>query len=629
MAQSEQPERGPAASRQQAVIAAFTVAAIALHLALRYCFGSRAEVHGLPAHHLPLLAALAFGGVPLVAGLLVKLLRREFGSDLLAGLSIVTSFVLGEYLAGALVVLMLSGGEALEAYAVRSASSVLEALAKRMPTRAHRQAGGRLEDVDVAAVAVGDTLVVFPHETCPIDGTVVEGRGTMDESYLTGEPYVMSKVPGSAVLSGAVNGEAALTIRADRRAIDSRHAKIMQVMRDSEQRRPRLRRLGDQLGAFYTPLAVAIALLAWAVSGDAVRFLAVLVVATPCPLLIAIPVAIIGAISLAARRGIVIKDPAALEKIDTCRTAIFDKTGTLTYGEPRLTEVLPAGGFAEKEVLALVAGLERYSKHPLAGAVLEAARQAKMTLPDASEVSERPGEGLRGTVAGWAIEVTSRKKLLARRPEEEASLPPAAEGMECVVLIDGRVAAAFRFRDEPRAEGASFVRHLGPRHHFDRVLLVSGDRESEVRYLADRVGINEVYAGQSPEQKLEIVRRETARAGTVYLGDGINDAPALTAATVGVAFGQNSDVTAEAAGAVILDTSLQKVDELLHVGRRLRSIALQSAVGGMALSVAGMLVAAAGYLPPVAGAILQEVIDVAAVVNALRVAIPPRTLTDY
>jgi heavy metal translocating P-type ATPase len=451
----------------------------------------------------------------------------------------------------------------------------------------------------------------------------------MDESYLTGEPYQISKTPGSAVLSGAINGDAALTIRADKQAADSRYAKIMQVMRASEQRRPRLRRLGDQLGALYTPLAVALALAAWAASGESVRFLAVLVVATPCPLIIAIPVAIIGSISLAARRGIIIKDPAVLEKIDTCRTAILDKTVTLTYGRPKLTEIIAGPSFPEQEVLTLVASLERYSKHPLSAAILEAAREADVRLLEVTKISERPGEGLRGAVAGHPVQVTSRTKLSAQRPELMSQLPAAVGGMECVILVDGLYAATCCFRDRPRDEGAPFIRHLRPKHRFDRVLLVSGDRESEVLYLADQVGIKEVYASQTPEQKLEIVRRETQRANTVFLGDGINDAPALTAATVGIAFGQQSDITAEAAAAVILDSSLQKVDEFLHVSRRLRTIALQSAVGGMALSVIGMLFAAAGYLPPVAGAILQEGIDVLAVVNALRVAIPPKQLTDY
>jgi heavy metal translocating P-type ATPase len=618
------PETAPAAdsaNRLNALIAGGAVAAIALHLLIRYGLPDLPSFGGLRPADLPLLAALALGGGPLVRG--------EFGSDLLAGISIVTSVLLGEYLAGTIVVLMLSGGETLEGYAVRRASSALRALAGRMPTVAHRRRDGRMEDVPLVGVAVGDEVVVFPHEVCPVDGTVLDGRGSMDESYLTGEPYRMAKAPGAAVLSGAINGEAALTVVTDRPPADSRYAKIMRVMRESEQRRPRLRRLGDQLGAVYTPVAVAVALAAWAASGDPVRFLAVLVVATPCPLLIAIPVAVIGAVSLAARRGIVVKDPAALEKIETCRTAIFDKTGTLTYGRPALTEVLPAPGFAGPDVLRLVAALERYSRHPLATAVVDAAEKAGGPVPDAAEVSERPGEGLRGVVEGQAVRVTGRGQLSAREPDLARDLPPPAGGMECVVLVGGRYAATFRFRDRPRADSASFVRHLGSRHRFDRVLLVSGDRESEVGYLAEQVGIDKVYAGQSPEQKLEIVREETRRANTVFMGDGVNDAPALTAATVGVAFGRNSDVAAEAADAVVLDTALEKVDELFHVGRRMRAIALQSAVGGIVLSLLAMVVAAFGYLPPVAGALVQEVIDLVAVVNALRAAVRPRSLTDY
>jgi cation transport ATPase len=364
--------------------------------------------------------------------------------------------------------------------------------------------------------------------------------------------------------------------------------------------------------------------------------------------LIAIPVAIIGSISLAARRGIIIKDPTVLERIDTCRTAIFDKTGTLTYGKPQLAEVMPADGFDADGVLLLVASLERYSRHPLSSAILNAAQRRQLPLSETQAVSERPGEGLRGTVDGRSLQVTSRKKLeaaglpiesdaetrrVAASPchsllKAAAGLPEHA-GLECVVVIDGRLAATLRFRDEPRTEGAPFIKHLGPKHQFSRILLVSGDRESEVRYLAERVGIEEVRFSQSPEQKLDLVRQETAHRGTVFLGDGINDAPALAAATVGVAFGQASDVTTEAAGAVIIDSSLERVDELLHIGRRMRRIALESAVGGMAASFVGMLLAAAGLLTPVAGAILQEVIDIAAVVNALRMAIPPKALADY
>ena len=645
------PERSSRAAQHaprvtiQTVIALAAVVAIVVHLVLRFGIQSAAKLWGMQPEQLPLVAALLVGGIPLVGSLLAKLVRRQFGSDLLAGISIVTAALLGEYLAGTIVVLMLSGGESLEAYAMRSASSVLDALARRMPKLAHRRVDGNLTDAALDELRIGDVVVVFPHEICPVDGTVVEGSGSMDESYLTGEPYLMSKAPGSQVLSGAINGPYALVIRADRLAGDSRYAKIMHVMQESEQRRPQLRRLGDQLGAWYAPLALAIAVTAWWASGQAIRFLAVLVIATPCPLLIAIPVAIIGSISLAARRGIIIKDPTVLERIDTCRTAIFDKTGTLTYGKPRLVEIVLSDGFADDEVLRLVASLERYSRHPLAGAIVEAAEERGLVPAEAEQVSERPGEGLRGQVAGHSLEVTSRKKLEATMPllggRKQSSIGPEPHaasvkqrhsngaGLECVVAIDGQLAAAMRFRDEPRTAGAAFIKHLGPKHRFSRILLVSGDRESEVRYLAERVGIDDVRFSQSPEQKLELVSAETARDGTVFLGDGINDAPALAAATVGVAFGQASDVTTEAAGAVIIDSSLQRVDELLHIGRRMRRIALESAVGGMVLSMVGMVAAAAGFLSPVAGAVLQEVIDVAAVVNALRAAIPPKELTDY
>ncbi len=610
--------------RRYGAIATLTTIGIVAHLALRFGTSASAE-HSL----WPLWFVLLVGGGPLTLELFVKMVRSEFGSDLLAGISIVTSVVLGEYLAGALVVLMLSGGEALEAYAVRNASKALEALARRMPSIAHRRVDGQLVDVAIGLVRVHDELVVFPHEVCPVDGTVVAGHSAMDESYLTGEPYVLSKTPGSSVLSGAVNGDGALTIRADKLPIDSRYAKIVEVMRASQQQRPRMRRLGDRLGIFYTPLAIVIALVAWLAAGDPLRFLAVLVVATPCPLLIAIPVTIIGAISLAARRGIIIKDPAALEQISNCRTAIFDKTGTLTYGQPQLVEIVNGLGFDASPVLALAASLERYSKHPLSGAILTAAHDRELYLQEAESISEEPGRGLRGRVAGRDVAITGRKGLSEFDKEQAARLPPSQGGLECVVVIDGRYAGLLRFRDEPRGEGAPFIAHLQPKHDFLRLMIVSGDRDSEVRYLADRVGIKEVYASQSPEQKVEIVRRETARGKTVFLGDGINDAPALAAATVGIAFGQNSDVSSEAADAVIMESSLQRFDEFLHIGRRMRRIALQSAVAGMALSVAGMLVAALGYLPPVAGAVLQEVIDVAAVINALRMALPMKRLTDF
>lgn len=608
------------ASRADFLIASLAVSGIAAHFALRYGFNTSSLTQ-----FVPLYLILILGGLPLIVRLTAKVFAREFGSDMLAGISIVVSVLMGQYLVGSIVVLMLSGGTALETFATRRASSVLKALAQRVPQTAHRRVGDGITDIEIGSVLVGDTLVVFPHEICAVDGVVLEGQGRMNEAYLTGEPFEMSKTPGSEVFSGAINGETALTIQAEKLPMDSRYAKIMQVMQETQQRRPRLRRLGDILGAWYTPLAVALALAAWLLSGEPHRFLAVLVIATPCPLLLAIPVAVIGAISLAARRSIIIKNPAILEQINQCRTLIFDKTGTLTYGRPSLTEIVCVPGITEKSTLGIAASLERYSKHPLAGAILDAARKAGIGLDPVTEVSEKQGEGLRGSVAGRDVWITGRSKVTDRC----LPVPMAATGLECVVFINGTYSATFRFRDVVRAGGRSFVNHLGPRHHVNRVLLVSGDRDSEVRYLADVVGITEVHASKSPEEKVYIVREETKRGKTLFVGDGINDAPAMQAATVGVAFGMSSDITAEAADAVILDASLGKVDELMHIGRRMRSIALISALGGMAFSVIGMTAAALGWLSPIEGAIAQEIIDLAAVLNAVRAALPFHKMTDF
>jgi heavy metal translocating P-type ATPase len=609
--------------RTMSLITILSLGGIAAHLLLRF------GLHTNPTlQHIPLWATLALGGIPLLYGLLKKLAQRQFGSDLLAGISIVSAVLLGEYLAGAIVVLMLAGGEALENYAVRNATSVLRALAKRVPSVAHRRRDSQIINIALDEVAVGDMLAVFPHDICPVDGVVVEGHGMMDESFLTGEPFKITKAPGSTVISGAINGESALTITATKRAVDSRYAKIMEVMRESEQHHPRMRRLGDQLGALYTPLAVALAIIAWTVSGEATRFLAVLVIATPCPLLIAIPIGIIGSISLCARRAIIVKDPVTLEQIDRCQTAIFDKTGTLTYGQPKLTEEFVVSEFSKPDVLRLAASVELYSKHPLARAILAAASEQELQLQEATHISEPPGQGLRAIVAGREVQITSREKFLKQNNATASPLPSVGSGLECIVLIDGRYAAAYRFRDAPRAEGLSFIKHLGPKHHFKRVMIVSGDRESEVRYLAQELGIAQIHAQKTPEEKVEIVRAENRNGKTLYVGDGINDAPAMMAATVGMAIGQNSDVTAEAAGVVALESSLKKVDEFMHISRRMRAIVLQSALGGMTLSAVGMLVAASGHLSPVAGALTQEVIDVLAVLNALRAAFLPRVISD-
>lgn len=600
---------------KERIIAGLTLVVILWSCTARYV------LHLAPrAFDYPLIAVLLLGGAPLLWVLFRNACRGEFGSDLLAGVSIVVSLVLQENMAGAVILLMLSGGAALEDYATRRASAVLGALAKRMPSVAHRVAGEGLEDIPLDSVRLNDLLTILPHEICPVDGEVTDGHSRMDESYLTGEPFQTPKTPGSEVLSGAINGDAALRVRVLRLPGDSRYAKIVKVMEQAELTRPKLRRIADRLGAWYTVVALVTAGAAWALSHDPTRFLAVLVVATPCPLLLAIPVAILGGISMAAAKGIIIKDPSMLERVSTCRTMIFDKTGTLTTGSPVLTEIVCAEGQERGDVLRLATSLEQYSKHPLAAAIREAAEREGIEPILVSAVQEKPGLGLSGEVAGAHVQVTGRKQ------SGSIVLPPSKAGMESVVLVNGGFAALLRFLDTPRAESRSFIGHLAPKHGVTRVMLLSGDREREVLQLAKQVGIVVALAGKSPEEKVAIVREESAAAPTLFLGDGINDAPAMQAATVGIALGQNSDVTAEAAHAVIFESSLEKVDELIHIGRRMKRIALESAIGGMVLSMVAMAVAATGLLTPVFGAMLQEFIDVAAILNALRVALPGKDL---
>lgn len=603
-------------NKKDLIIAVIAIAGIIIHLFLRYTNSEYLNY--------PLFFTIIFGGAPLVFELALKLLKKQFGSDLLAGISIVTAVFLEEYLAACLVVLMLSGGEAIEDYAVARASSVLDALAKRLPNFANKKVDEKFVEVELVNVKVGDILRILPHNIAPVDGTVMEGKGSMDESYLTGEPYLVPKAPGSAIISGALNGSTMLTIRAESQATDSRYSKIMQVVKESESKKPRIRRLAEKLGAIYTPIAVIIALAAWIISGEKLRFLSVLVVATPCPLLIAIPVAIIGAISVAAKRGIIIRDPSSLENITSCKSVMLDKTGTLTYGKPDLSGIFVSPEFNELEVLRLVASAERFSKHPLAVSIVENAKAKKLELTDVETVSELPGKGLIAEVEGKIISITNRKNS-----PNQSQLPPVKEGMECIALIDQKYAATFQFEDKVRQDGPEFISHLSKKHSIENIALISGDKKSEVQKLANAVGITNFHFEKSPEQKLEMVIAENKLRHTVFIGDGINDAPALQAATIGIAVGQNSDVTHEAAAVVILDSSLRKIDEFFHLSKAMRKIALQSAIGGMALSIIGMFLAAFGYLPPVAGALTQEIIDVVVVLNALRVSFLSDKLTDY
>ncbi len=571
-----------------------------------------------------LTGSLSLCGIIIGYDLLRDVVAREFSSDFLAGISIVTAALLHEYWAAVLVVFMLSGGQSLERFAMRNASAILAALAQRMPHHARRRVGSKIEEISLDDVQIGDVIEIHPHDICPVDGVVIEGRSSMDEAFLTGEPYVMPKVGGSTVISGAINGEGLLTIKATALARDSRYQRIAGVIEQQATRRVRIRRIADSIASWYTPFGLLIALGAGFISGDPVRFLAVLVVATPCPLIIGIPICIIGAVSSAARRGIIIRDTSALETATTCSAMILDKTGTLTAGKPSVTSVTLYGAWQELEIFSLLRSLEQYSKHPLATAIVDYGEKLGVATREVSNVSEQAGRGLIGEVSGYRIVIGQWSSLT----EAGVSIQENPIGPACGVIINDRPAALITFRDIPRKESRPFVEHLAQHHGISRVMMLSGDRDAEAQYLASLVGINEAQGGLSPEEKLSTLASVQQTHRTIFVGDGINDAPSLQAATVGIGLGNKSDIIGESADVIILDPSLERVDAFLHLSRHVRRIAFQTGIGGIALSVLGMVAAACGYLPPVAGACVQEAIDLAAIINALRTTSPRMTEGD-
>ena len=574
-----------------------------------------------------LFFVLIVGGIPLLIQIFLKIIKGNLGADLIAFMALILAIYLQENVAGVLIILMLASSQALEEFASHRASFVLEALAQRMPTIAHLKSENNFFDTEIAKIKINDLIAIFPHEICPIDGEVVEGRGSMDESYLTGEPYRISKTIGSKVLSGAINGESLFVIKTEKLPADSRYGKIMEVMKQAKEQRPEIRKLADKIGAIFAPITIIIASTSYYFTHDLTNFLAVLTIATPCPLLIAVPIAIISAISISARQGIIIKDARILEKLSICTTAIFDKTGTLTFGEPNISEIIALDEFSAEEILQKTASLERYSRHPLAGSILKEAQKRNLILLDAQDISEKPGYGMIGNIGEQEIIITSRKKIHEFQPSK-IPLPDLSDGMECVIIINKKVAGILHFRDLERPESKSFINHLAPNHNFKKIILLSGDRDSEVNYLAEKLGINNYFSSQSPEQKLEIVKKETQNAPTLFMGDGINDAPALMLASVGIAFGQGNNITSESSGAVILESNLLKVDELIHISIFTRKIILQSAIGGMVFSVVGMILASFGLISPSEGAIAQQIIDAVAIVNALRLTITKNVVSD-
>jgi heavy metal translocating P-type ATPase len=562
--------------------------------------------------------------VPLVVTTARSLARRDVGVDAIALVAITGALVLGEELTAAIVALMMSGGSALEAWAAGRAQRDLRLLVEREPRIAHRYVEDRVEEVGVEQLRPGDVIVVRAGEIVPADGNVAGGRAVIDESTLTGEALPVSIEAGGGVRSGSANAGNAFDLRVRRHASESAYAAIVRLVRAAESDRAPFTRMADRYASYFLPFALSLAGLAWFVSDDPVRGLAVMVVATPCPLILAAPIAFVAGLSRAARAGIVVKGAGALERLGGARTALLDKTGTLTQGIPEIEAIVPTGEMPADEVLRLAASVDQFSAHVLAESLVSAAQARSLSLTTPSDVREDPGQGITGTVEGHTVTVGSVDWLErdGHRRVRSAHLPTAEIGQAIVLVgvdsvVEGVIVMADRLR--PGAETVRVaLRDVGVHD----VALVTGDRQEIADAVAREVGIDTVYAEQTPEGKLEVVRDALAspeRRNVVMVGDGINDAPALALADVGIAMaGVGATVSSETADAVITVENADRIALAVRIGRRSLAIARQSVVFGLGLSVGAMFVAAAGYLPPVWGALLQEGIDVAVIVNALR-----------
>jgi heavy metal translocating P-type ATPase len=567
-------------------------------------------------------------GIPVVAGTIAGMFARQFAADIVASLSIVTAIALHDPLPGLVVVIMQTGGEMLERYAEGRASAAVRALEAEAPRIAHRVRDHTVEDLPVEQVAIGDRLLVRPGEMVPADGIVVEGNSRVDTSRLTGEPLPIAAEPGSSLMSGSLNGDAPLTIHATALSQESQYARIVELVRSAQASKSPLQRLADKYAVWFTPLTILVAAIAFLASHDPVRILAVFVVATPCPLILATPVAIIGGINSAARRQIVIRHGAALEQLGKVCVGVFDKTGTLTIGLPLVSRVVALPGFSEEEILRLTGAIEQGSSHLLARTLVVAALERKIQLPPASGVREVAGRGVVGEAEGRQIAIGTRPFIQeivpGAAPRLEGIEHPAAT-LQAYVAIDGTVAGWVEYADRLRPNLADFFHQLGAMG-IERTILLSGDHQANVHAVAEQVGIREAYGELLPEDKVRIINELVHQKNAVLMvGDGINDAPALSAATVGAALaGHGGGVTAEAADVVVLIDDLGRVADAIRISRRTLRIAHESIWVGLGLSGGAMIVAAFGLIPPTIGALIQEGIDVAVILNALRAAVGRR-----
>ena len=571
-------------------------------------------------------AGLMFTGALPVWNTFREMLRGQFAADVVAVLAIIAAALLYQPFAGLVVVIMLTGGAALERYAEGRAGAAVAELEKAAPRQAHiRDADGAIRDVAAELVSVGDLLLVRPGELIPCDGEVTEGRSHVDSSAITGEPLAVPVSVGSKVVSGSANVDGPLTMRAEATAGESQYLRIVELVRNAQGSKAPLQRLADKAAVWFTPITLLICAVTYAITRDSDRVLSVLMVATPCPLILATPIAIIGGINRCARRQIIIRTGGALEALATVTTAVFDKTGTLTRGQPVVERVRPLDGFDASAVLRMAGAVDFGSGHQLARPLVKHAEAEGGALPDATNVTEVPGRGISGTVEGSNVRVGSLAWLRDALPPDQMpaldTLDASGDGLRAYVSIDERPAGTIEFADSLRDGLPAFFRDLSSLG-LTRTVMLSGDHTSNVAVVAKELGITDARGDLLPEQKVDVVREfQAGGEKVVMVGDGTNDAPALSTAEVGIALaGHGGGITAEAADIVLLVDEISRVVDAVRASRDTMRIAKQSIGVGLGLSAVGMVVAALGFLTPTMGALGQEVIDVAVILNALRAA---------
>jgi heavy metal translocating P-type ATPase len=571
--------------------------------------------------HLVWAATTALLLVPLTVSVGRSLLRRDIGVDAVALVSMAGALALGEYLAGAVVALMLAGGNALEARANGRAKRELSQLVERAPRTALVHRDAELVAVPVDSVEVGDLVLVRAGEVVPVDGLVESEEAVVDESALTGEPLPVTIHRGGQVRSGVASAGGAFELRAARPAAESAYAAIVRLVMQAGQERAPFVRMADRYAALFLPATTVVAGLAWLLSGDPVRALAVFVVATPCPLILAAPIALISGLSRAARAGVVVKGGGALERLGAARTVLLDKTGTITLGQPEVARIAPLNGLPPDETLRLAASLDQLSAHPLAAALVAEAKARSLELSLPAETHESFGHGIEGIVEGREVLVGSRHWLRAHAVDPALPADLDGDAARVLVAVDGRAAGVALLEDRLRMDAGDLVarlRRAGIRH----VAIVSGDKAGVTERAGSALGVDRVYAEQTPEEKVDVVRALREQPGlrnVVMVGDGVNDAPALALADVGIAMGTiGATVASDTADAIVLVERVDRVADAVAIARRSVGIARQSVLLGISASLVAMGFAAFGFLAPVAGALLQEVIDVGVILNALR-----------